>query len=94
MLQGLMRECAPEATEKMYYGLPMWLGKQTPLAWISPTKRGITFGFTFGREFDDPYDLLRGDGTHARHVKIASVGDANREALRSYVQQALARDEQ
>jgi uncharacterized protein YdhG (YjbR/CyaY superfamily) len=90
MLRSLMRECAPEATERMYYGLPMWVGKQTPLAWISPTRHGITFG----REFDDPYDLLTGDGKHARHVKVSSVEGVDREALRSYVQQALARDEQ
>lgn len=37
MLRELMRECAPHATERISYGLPMWIEKST-LAWIRPTK--------------------------------------------------------
>lgn len=91
MLRGLMRECAPDATEQIYYGLPMWRGKR-PLAWVSPSKREITFGFTFGVEFEDKYGLLKGKGKNARHVKIKKLADANKEALRYYIQQALERD--
>jgi hypothetical protein len=91
MLRALMRECAPDATERISYGLPMWIGKST-LAWISPTKRDITFGFTFGGEFEDRYGLLKGAGKHAKHVKIRKLADANQAALRSYIQQALDRD--
>ena len=91
MLRALMGECAPHAIEKISYGLPMWIGKST-LAWISPTKRDITFGFTFGREFEDRYGLLKGVGKHARHVKIRRLADANQEALRYYIQQALEHD--
>ena len=91
MLRALMRECAPQATERISYGLPMWIGNST-LAWISPSKRDITFGFTYGREFEDRYGLLKGTGKHARHVKIRKLADANPEALRSYIRQALERD--
>jgi hypothetical protein len=38
--------------------------------------------------------LLRGTGKHARHVKIRKLADANQEALRSYIRQALERDDQ
>ena len=86
-----MRECAPQATERISYGLPMWMGNST-LAWISPSKRDITFGFTYGREFEDRYGLLTGTGKHARHVKIRKLADTNQEALRSYIRQALERD--
>jgi hypothetical protein len=48
MLRELMRECAPHATEQVSYGIPMWKGKGY-LAWISPTRRDITFGFTYVR---------------------------------------------
>ena len=91
MLRALMRECAPQATERISYGLPMWRGNST-LAWISPSKRDITFGFTYGREFEDRFGLLRGAGKHARHVKIRKLADADQEALRSYIRQALERD--
>jgi hypothetical protein len=92
MLRELMRECAPHATEQISYGLPMWKGERAPLAWISPTRRDITFGFTYGAEFDDGYGLLKGVGKHAKHVKIKKLADANQEALRWYIQQALERD--
>ncbi len=91
VLRALMRECAPQAKEQISYGLPMWLGTST-LAWISPTKRDITFGFTYGREFEDRYGLLKGVGKHAKHVKIRKLADTNQEALRYYIQQALERD--
>jgi len=91
MVRAVMRECAPQATERISYGLPMWIGNST-LAWISPSRRDITFGFTYGREFEDRYGLLKGTGKHARHVKIRKLADANQEALRSYIRQALERD--
>ena len=91
MLRALMHECAPHATEKISYGLPMWISRST-LAWISPTKRDITFGFTFGGEFEDRYGLLKGVGKHAKHVKIRKLADTNQDALRYYIQQALERD--
>ena len=93
MLRALMRECAPQATEKISYDLPMWIGRST-LAWISPTKRDITFGFTYGGEFEDHYGLLKGVGKHAKHVKIRKLADANQDALRDYIRQALERDAQ
>ena len=91
MLRKLMRECAPHATEKISYGLPMWIGRST-LAWISPAKQHITFGFTFGSEFDDKHGLLQGKGKHARNVRIKELAEANREALRHYIQQAVEHD--
>jgi len=91
MVRALMRECARSATEQISYGIPMWKGKG-PVAWISPTKRDITFGFTYGAEFEDRYGLLKGKGKHAKHVKIRSLADADEDALRSYIRQALERD--
>jgi hypothetical protein len=91
MLRARMRECAPHATEQVSYGIPMWKGNGF-MAWISPTKRDITFGFTYGGEFEDRYGLLKGAGKHAKHVKIRRLADANQEALRDYIRQAVKRD--
>ena len=92
LLRDLMRQIAPAATESIYYGIPMWRAPDQPIAWLSPTKRDITFGFTHGVELDDPYGLLRGRGKHARHVKLRTVTDANVPALRSYIRQAVRLD--
>jgi hypothetical protein len=91
MIRELMRECAPQAQELISYGIPAYRMKRI-VAVISPTKKDITFAFTHGTEFEDPWSLLRGTGKVGRHVKIRSIASANKEALRSYIRQALERD--
>lgn len=90
-LRALMHEAAPHATEQISYGLPMWKAHGY-LAWISPTQQAITFGFTYGAYFTDPYGLLTGRGKHARHVKLKSAADAEHPVLRDYIRQAVERD--
>lgn len=91
LVRRLMAEGAPDAAEKISYGMLMWVGRW-PLAWISPTKKDITFGFRAGAYFDDPYGLLKGTGKHARHVKLKSVESVSIEALRHYIGRAVEND--
>ena len=88
IIRELMKEYAPEATEVISYGIPVYKIKKI-FAVISPNKEGITFSFTHGTEFEDKYHLLRGVGKVSRHVKIKNLADANKEALRYYIKQAL-----
>ena len=88
MLRELMREMAPDAKLMIYYGIPMFKRKNLVLAWISPTKKGITFGFRRGVEFEDKYGLLEGKGKWARNIRIKSVDSVNKQALRYYIKQA------
>ena len=91
MVRQLMREMAPGATEAVSYNMPVWKGKRI-LAWIIPTKKDITFGFTRGSRFKDKYGLLRGVGKSARHIKLKSTKDVDRKVLGYYIKQALALD--
>ncbi len=91
MLRALMRECAPDATEVFSYGMPTWTGRNV-IAWLIPTTKDLTFGFTHGVEFEDRYRLLRGVGKWARHMKIKDVSTTNMDALRYYIAQALKFD--
>ncbi len=90
-IRSLMKACAPDAREVMSYGLPMYIQKST-LAWISPSKRGITFGFMRGAAFEDRYLLLGGVGKHSKHVKMKNLSEVNEPALRYYIKQALKLD--
>jgi len=45
-----------------------------------------------GAAFEDKYGLLRGVGKHARHVKLKTLEDVKKTALRYYVRQALKFD--
>ncbi|MBI4302863.1 MAG: DUF1801 domain-containing protein [Chloroflexi bacterium] len=91
MLRELMREIAPNAQEVISYGIPAYKGKRI-LVVISPTKKDITFAFSLGAEFEDKYSLLRGVGKVSKHVKIMNLKDANKDALRYYIKQALKLD--
>lgn len=92
-LRKLMRELAPEATESISYGIPAYRRKRA-LAVISPTKQGITFAFSRGAEFDDRYGLLEGVGKVSKNVRMKSFKDVNKTALRYYIRQAIALDDQ
>jgi hypothetical protein len=90
-LRALMRKHAPQAEELIYYGLPMYrLDK--PIAWISPSKSGITVGFREGKFFEDKYGLLKSASRHSKNVHMKSMADVNRAALRSYIKQAVELD--
>jgi len=91
LLRKLMRENAPDATEEIKYGIPMWTGTYA-FTFLNPTKTAITFGFSHGVHLTDRYGLLKGRGKWARHVKLKSVEDANVPALRSYIRQAAKID--
>ena len=90
-LRALMKECAPEATEDISYGIPAFRGKRI-LGLISPTKRGITFAFSRGASFEDHYGLLEGVGTVSKNVRIKRLEEINEAALRYYIAQALELD--
>ena len=91
MIRELMKECAPNAKEVISYGILAYRAKRI-LAVISPTKKDITFAFTRGADFEDKYGLLRGVGKVSKHVKIKNLADANKDALRYYIKQALEFD--
>jgi hypothetical protein len=92
MIRELMKACAPNVQEIISYGIPAYKGKRI-LAVISPTKVDITFSFSRGAQFVDPYGLLKGVGKSSKHVKIKNLASANQDALRYYIQQALEFDE-
>jgi len=90
-IRQFMSEEAPDAKEYVAYGIPVYKGRKI-FAVISPTKKDITFSFTHGREFEDKYGLLKGVGKLAKHVKMKSLKDFNKEALKYYLKQAMAID--
>jgi hypothetical protein len=91
MLRELMLEMAPEATEQISYGIPMYKARKI-VAPINPTKKDITFGFSHGGEFEDKFNMLQGKGKVSKHVKIKNLQSVNKDALRYYIRQALEFD--
>jgi hypothetical protein len=88
MIRDLIREMAPDAIETISYGIPVWKGERI-FAYLSPNKKGITFSFSRGVQFEDKYGLLKGVGKSSKHLIINNVNDLNNDALRYYINQAL-----
>ena len=49
---------------------------------------GVNLGFNFGASLPDPEGILEGAGNQIRHIKIRSLEDLARPALRSYLRRA------
>lgn len=60
--------------------------KQTEhFCWISPATAHVTLGFNYGVELPDPAKLLEGTGKLFRHVKLATLADLERPAVRTLI---------
>ena len=93
----LVRRDFPELTEGMrggtdaYPGVPVYRLNRIVVT-VSPTKKGITFNFTDGGAFDDPYGLLEGVGHKTRNVRWSTPEQFDPEIIRTYLRQAVAAD--
>ena len=59
-------------------------------AYILPHAAWVNLGFYRGSELPDPESLLEGTGARMRHVKVRTVDDARRPAVRALVAAAYA----
>ena len=58
-------------------------------AYILPHKRWVNLGFYQGADLPDPERLLEGTGAKMRHVKVHSLQDVDRPAVRTLLEAAL-----
>ena len=59
-------------------------------AYILPHRQWVNLGFYRGAALADPDALLEGTGASMRHVKVRSLEDAGRTALRTLIEDACA----
>jgi hypothetical protein len=92
-IRSLMKESAPDAEEVISYGMPVYKGRKL-FAWINPPVKDVTLGFSRGAQMEDRYSLLRGTAKGgSRHVRMRSVGEVNKPALKYYIKQAVKLDQ-
>ncbi len=56
--------------------------------YVAPKQAHVNLGFFYGADLDDPTGLLEGTGKRLRHIKLRSVADVKRPALRALVRKA------
>lgn len=88
-LRRLVMDTVPEATETFKWSAPTYEYNGLLCA-ISPGKGYVRLQFYHGADLNDPEGLLEGTGKDLRHVKVRSLDEENREALKALVKQAAA----
>ena len=84
----------PDLQEEMrggtynYYGVPVYRLNRIIIS-VSPTKKGITFSFSEGKQFEDKYGLLEGVGNKALNLRISSLSDYFPEIFEYYIRQGI-----
>lgn len=90
----LVRSTLPGTTERVHPGRNAIIyGRSEKMAdwvcYISPFKSRINLGFLRGTELPDPEGLLEGTGNLLRHVKIRTVEDIEKPAIKKLLAAAL-----
>ena len=62
--------------------------------YICPLKDYVRLGFYYGGALPDPDELLVGEGKRLRHIKIYSIAEARRPAVRRLIKAAVAERKQ
>ena len=81
------------AEEFLYYNAINYSLSSSPLdrvCYIRPLQKRVTLGLLFGRQLDDPKQLLRGIGKRSRYVVVRTEDEAKNSGLKSLVKAAWA----
>jgi hypothetical protein len=93
-LRALLAEIMPGITEVPWahqktvgYGVgPRKMSEH--FCYIAPQKDYVNLGFMYGTDLPDPQGLLEGSGKSLRHIKIRTLEDVERPAVRKLVEAA------
>jgi len=89
-IQKLVKSVAPSATEIMNpWNTPTFELEDGFFAIYMVAKAHVSLGFARAMELPDPHGLLEGTGKNMRHVKLRSMADLQRPAVRELVEAAV-----
>ncbi len=91
----LVKEVIPVATELFYEGYntiyyQIGANAARKVIYIEPYQEHVNLRFSYGTLLPDPEGLLQGISKQRRHVKLASVEDVARPAVRALLEAAYA----
>ncbi len=92
-LRALVKRTMPQAHEILvarhnHCGYSTSESVRDRIVYICPMKDYVRFGFDYGGQLDDPEQLLEGEGKRMRHIKVRTLPEANRSALKRLVKGA------
>jgi hypothetical protein len=91
---GILDSELPDATSKLYHGIPVWCVGDQPTVGLKPAKAHLSVLFFRGQRIADATGALVASGSfELASVKLASAADLDEDALRGWVRAAKAIDE-
>jgi hypothetical protein len=91
---GILDSELPDATSKLYHGIPVWCVGDQPTVGLKPAKAHLSVLFFRGQRIADATGALVASGSfELASVKLASAADLDEDVLRGWVRAAKAIDE-
>ncbi len=91
-LRDLVEQAAPDATASLKWGMPVYVIGDGMMCAIGAHKAHVNLILSGPPgTFEDPDDRLTGDGKTGRHLKLTSVDDLPRDAVRGWLATAAER---
>ncbi len=92
-LRALVKCTMPQAHEILvarhnHFGYSFRESMRNRIVYICPIQDYVRFGFDYGGYLDDAEQLLEGEGKRMRHVKVRTLTEAHRPALKRLVKAA------
>lgn len=87
-LRRVIREAAPDASEGMKWGQPVY-DVGGPFVALKAHPRHVTLTFWRGATLADPAGLLAGDGDRMRHARFSSVESVDGRTVADLVRAAV-----
>jgi hypothetical protein len=78
----------PDSDEAIKWSQPTYRVAGKHVAYLTATKKHVSFGLTQGRELDDPGGRLEGGGQQMAHIKLTTLDDIDEEQFRDWLRQA------
>lgn len=87
-LRQLMKKTVPGTMESVNPWKIPTFESNGPMCFYMVGKNHVTFGFLRGTSLPDPAKLLEGTGKNLRHVKLRTVEDLRKPALKKLIKAA------
>jgi hypothetical protein len=93
-LRRSIREIAPELTEDVKWGSPVWLGPKSRkiVVNLQVYDDHVNLGFWRGAELASAHPRIEGTGKSLRHIKIGSPDDASSVPVKKAIRAAVRLD--
>jgi hypothetical protein len=90
-LRQLILKVVPDAKESIKWGRPVY-EKNALMCYIAEANNHITLGFYYGAYFNDPENLLQGEGKQLRHLKIREEQPVDENTLTRFIKESARID--